>query len=403
MEEQLMESRNEDPLGEPAGRRRPYRSLFWPIVFIGVGIVWLLLNLGIIESVNVWGFLHLWPLLLIFIGLDVLFGRRWPALGAVVGLAAVGVVIFLLVVGSPLGWFDSGPRWIIDTGEGGWTFDQPDIQTAHFEEAVNDATSAEVNLNVSFWPVEVSPLPAGSDNLVEADIAYFGEAIFDVSGESSRSVTVGMDEVRVRSNLEFDYGDYTWNIGLSPDVPVDLQVNGGMGSGDFDLRGLQLEDLAINGAMGEITLFLPATGSGYDAEINTGMGSVDVSVDEGAEVALGINGGLGETQIDVGPNADVALSINTGAGSVRLQTAEGANVDVTMNNGLGSTEIYVPEGAGVRLEIHQGERGLGSVSVPPGYVTGDDGVLESPNYDDADYQVRVTIDSLGMGSVAIHQ
>ena len=29
---------------------QPYRSFFWPLLLIGVGIAWLLANVGIIES-----------------------------------------------------------------------------------------------------------------------------------------------------------------------------------------------------------------------------------------------------------------------------------------------------------------------------------------------------------------
>jgi hypothetical protein len=82
--------------------RTRYRSLFWPIVLIGVGCIWLLVNLGYIATANLVGIWRLWPLLLIAGGLDLLVGRRPPAVGALFGLATIGLVIFILVAGVQL-------------------------------------------------------------------------------------------------------------------------------------------------------------------------------------------------------------------------------------------------------------------------------------------------------------
>ena len=58
--------------------KRRYRSLFWPMVLIGVGVVWLLGNIGVIRPASLGVLVSFWPLILIFIGLDILFGRRSP-------------------------------------------------------------------------------------------------------------------------------------------------------------------------------------------------------------------------------------------------------------------------------------------------------------------------------------
>ena len=74
-------------------RRGP--DLFWPIILIGAGIIFLLSNLGVITG-NPWPILwNLWPVLLIVIGLDILFGRR-SMLGGLIG-AALGVMFGMLL------------------------------------------------------------------------------------------------------------------------------------------------------------------------------------------------------------------------------------------------------------------------------------------------------------------
>ncbi len=48
---------------------------------IGVGVVWLLGNLGVLTTSSLVVLVRLWPLLLILIGLDLLFGRWSSAVG----------------------------------------------------------------------------------------------------------------------------------------------------------------------------------------------------------------------------------------------------------------------------------------------------------------------------------
>src|SRR5512135_1019645 len=83
-------------------RPRGYRSLFWPMILIGVGVVWLLGNLGILPANSLYLLANLWPLLLIGIGADLIFARRLPLVGAIIGLVLVAVVVVVLLIGPSL-------------------------------------------------------------------------------------------------------------------------------------------------------------------------------------------------------------------------------------------------------------------------------------------------------------
>ena len=60
------------------GYYRGGRSIFWPMILIGLGVVWLLANFDIIPPVNWWTLLNLWPLVLVALGLQIMFGRGRP-------------------------------------------------------------------------------------------------------------------------------------------------------------------------------------------------------------------------------------------------------------------------------------------------------------------------------------
>src|SRR6267378_6666447 len=82
------------------------RGLFWPLLLITIGLVFLLVNFGFIPGVTALSLFHLWPLLLILAGVDIAIGRRWPlaALGIDVAVLAFGVALLATqptFLGSP--------------------------------------------------------------------------------------------------------------------------------------------------------------------------------------------------------------------------------------------------------------------------------------------------------------
>ena len=78
------------PPSDPGRRSR--RGLFWPLVLIGIGLVALLANYGVITGLSIASILALWPVLLILLGIDIAFARRWPVptLAAEVAIIVTG-------------------------------------------------------------------------------------------------------------------------------------------------------------------------------------------------------------------------------------------------------------------------------------------------------------------------
>ena len=81
-------------------RHWPDRDLFWPVIFIGVGLVFVLLEVGRLDLTQFEDLWRWWPLALVLIGLDWLIGRRWPIVGAVV--AALVMAVCLVLMFDPL-------------------------------------------------------------------------------------------------------------------------------------------------------------------------------------------------------------------------------------------------------------------------------------------------------------
>jgi hypothetical protein len=361
--------------------RRGYRSMFWPFILIGVGLLWLLGNLGIIGAANLSVLAKLWPIALIAVGLDVLIGRRSALLGGLIGMATVGLLVALVIAGPGLGL----------ASEGGATFfglpfviGEPELQHSTFSEEVNGADEAAVEIDMAAAPTTITPLPAGSDTLFYADVTHYGEMIFDVSGGSSRDVYLssqGFSGIVLLSEAR-----QRWDVELNPDVPTDLRLGVGSGRVDANLRGMALTGLTLNGGSGHMEIDLPAPDARYDVSVDIGSGGAVMSIPDGAQADFDIDGGSGHVEMRIGSGADVTVHLSMGSGG---------------------THVDVPAGAAVRLVVE--DSGSGGLTAGGGLKqiddAGDDerdtGTWETPGYEGADAHILVVVDSMGSGHVSV--
>jgi hypothetical protein len=252
-------------------------------MLISLGVMLLLSNLGVVTW-STWNLLwRFWPLILVAVGIDVLFGRR-SAVGAII--SAFLVLGLIAVVAGAVVFADQLPILDRFTAESPWS-------TSHVEHELDDYGSANVFID---WSSPAGTLTAlsGSKNLIEGDLTYQGDLIFDVDSRGDVA-DVNLD-TRVINNwgfTPFQGGTRAkWEIGLSPDIPLDLTLDTGSGSCDFDLSGLMLSELYIDSGSGSIKLALPEKQS-FHFELDSGSGSVEIDLPEDTGVRVEINSGSG--------------------------------------------------------------------------------------------------------------
>ena len=264
-------------------RRRP-PSVFWPIVFIGAGIMLLLSNLGYLSWQS-WGALwRLWPLLIIALGIDLLIGRR-----SVVGnIISGGLMLVLISVIVLIALFAQNIPGVSD-----W-IQQPEFHARHVEYSLTGVERATVYIDWTSVPGYLSALE-DSPNLIEGDVDYLGELTFDVSVRGDQA-NVKLDS---RSTgiwfWPFNLGDQAdkrWDVELSPDAPLDLTLNAGSGPGDFDLAGLQVSGLVLNAGSGPVDLVLPS-GSSFEAKIDGGSGPLTIVLPRSVGARVELDSGSG--------------------------------------------------------------------------------------------------------------
>jgi len=326
---------------------RKGHSLFWPIILVGVGITWLLVNLGFIPAFNLGQLLKLWPIILIVMGIDIIFGRRLPWAGTVIGLLAVAGMITFLVLSPNLG-FTAAPQ----------------TQTETFTEPVGTATSAKYYIEGSSAPLNVSSLTSDGE-LVHAVITHRSIFNFDVSGTEQK--TVRMSETTDSGSwLTWDFSTAAtkWDVQLAEMIPTEMILNGGSGSIDIDLSGIELTSLRSDMGSGSSKFILPVTKDPYDIEVDSGSGSVRLVIPDGASLTFALSSGSGSVNVTLPANTALQIEVfDEGSGSLRLPTGL---EKVSSSNSGGSLGVWQTAGfdsAKAKIYIKIMDQGSGSIDI----------------------------------------
>ncbi len=337
-------------------RREGHNPSLWAFILIALGVIWLLAEANILSGANLVVLFRFWPVILIAFGLQLLVGRNSRSLSLLIGLGTIVLLLALMVVGPALGLAPS-----VET------------KTAQYSEPLGAATSAQVNLDLSVGRTTVQAL-VDSTALIDADLTYVGDVSFDVKeGADHEKFVVLSSENDSIQFFDFlglfrpqalDDEELHWDIGLSPSIPLDLRLNGGVGDNTIDLSGLTLANLAYNTGVGDSTISLPGSGS-YAVDLNGGVGSLLVNFGDGGTVNAAVNAGVGSITLDVPDDAPVRIEADGGLGEVHMAanlTRVSGNSERLDRNGVWESANYASAGDSARITI-QFNGGVGELTV----------------------------------------
>lgn len=300
----------------------PHRpSLVWPILFIGAGVYFLLVNLGHIAPIS-WEIVsRFWPVLLILVGLDILFGRR----SLIGGLASS--LLALLLVGGLLWLLIQSPEEIKKIE---WLNAlNPAMKTQKLDVPLEQVKTADIDLSMGTGTQIVNALPETSLSLMEGKINYYGRLNYSVEGTGDHR-SIYLNSLNSDNWLAFKIQATDWRISLHPDILYRIRLDTGSGRNKIDLSGLKIEQLELDTGSGRIDISLPA--GDYDAEMDIGSGQVEIYLP-----------------------ADAAAQVRLDQGSGRFRASgfnlvEGGDHD----NAIWETESYSTSSQHINIDIDQG-------------------------------------------------
>ena len=252
---------------------RPRRGVFWPLLLIALGLIFLLQNFGFITGVSWLAIASLWPLLLVLIGLDIAFAHRWPVptLVAEVLVIAAGLA---LVAYSP----NLAPGILVfGNGDGSG---ETDVSVPR-----GDAT--QLNLTLNGGGTQSYHVSGGSTQLVEAHSTNH-DLRLRTSGTTRTDVRVD----QVSSGFLRPAGAGDMQIQVASDVPTSLTINVGAGEFDVDLSDVRVTDAHVNVGASSMRFVLPKPSGDVAIRMNGGASSIAIVVPDGVEARIATTGGL---------------------------------------------------------------------------------------------------------------
>ncbi len=297
--------------------RRRYPSLFWPLLLIAIGVLFLLDSLGYIDF-NFWELWRFWPVLLILIGLDLLLGRRSWLGNLIVLLLTLAVIggCVLLVVQTP------GQL----TGS---------AEVDRIAEPLDGAERASLDVRSAVGELTVSQLE-DSASLVEAtlDLATSRKPIWKVERQGDQVSMQLAYEGGASFNIGWGRGE-TWDLRLSPAVVWELTGNLAAGEGRLDLTGLDLNALTLELGAGRYVVTLPEK-MGGKVIIKGGAGSLVLEIPETMAAQVSIQRGI------VPVSMSDRFEKKGGAYVTRDWETSNNRVEVEINLGVGSITVQEP-------------------------------------------------------------
>jgi len=310
----MTESTAPMPPSPADGRRR--RGLFWPLVLIGVGLVALLANYGFISGLSVVSILALWPVLLILLGIDIAFARRWPVptLAAEVAIIA-GALLLAVTEPNVLGLtaFNFGSSSSCRDPQSSLSVPRGSLQ----------GYTLSINGGAARYHVT-----GGASGAVEATADY-DELCLTVrdSGGSRGDIRLNQGGTRIGGSNDID-------VKLANDLPVSLIVNAGAGEFDLDLHDVSTTLAMLNIGASNTTIVLPHPSADVLIHITGGASNVTVRIPSDVEARITVTGGLVSSNT-TNPRATKSGSVIETAG---FATAKD-RVTVTVTGGATSVSV----------------------------------------------------------------
>lgn len=162
------------------------------------------------------------------------------------------------------------------------------------------------------------------------------------------------EQISVRSDIR-----YTWDLKFNEEIPLDMRIECGAGSGEIKLGQLNVTRLDAKLSAGDFTIDLSGNQSLDHLELDMGAGnvSIDLTGEWEHDVEVYIQGGIGKTALRLPKDIGVRVTVNkaigkidtsglTRDGDVYVNAAYGVSpftVEINIQSGIGQTLLEVVE------------------------------------------------------------
>ena len=258
------------------------RGLILPLILIGIGVVVLLANTGVLSQQAVGRLGDLWPLLLVILGLQLILNHTLPRRQAtLIGLAVMAVIVIAAVAYATLAPATSvGAQKVDASAQSG------------------GLTAATLDLNYSAATVDVNAADLG-DRLYQVHVDY-------PAGENPPTISLDHENGRLEIHESSSFSPFHLFgsnrrhivLALTDRIPWTIQVGGGATNLSLDLRHLQLTKLEVSGGANRMDAQLPAAKGTVMLQVSGGASNLTLRAPTETQWRIGVSGGANAVTIN---------------------------------------------------------------------------------------------------------
>ncbi len=286
----------------------------WPMVLIGLGTILLLGNLNYLPASALPLLAKIWPILLVAIGLDIAFSGKnsgWYAFLRVgMGLLLVGLILWLAVSTST----------------------SANLVKEDFEQARDGAKSSQIDFSIVAGRLKLEPT-ADPDKLITGSVHLLEGLSFETdytapkNGESNLRIDVA------NQGIIMDTSSMLFDFAVNPDIPLTINADVTVGEMDFNLAESAVTAVNTEMAVGRQVMRLPCERDTV-ASLDLAVGDMDVYIPQGCDVTINLDNGLAYASLPPGYQRDGDVVINPAAGSGT------GSIQLTVDLALGRVGIH---------------------------------------------------------------
>lgn len=213
-------------------------------------------------------------------------------------------------------------------------------QTHNFRENLGRASSADITITMNTETTSIAALPPEETiRLFEADIDYFGEIEYTVSGSTNKIINL----TEITENKTYvGEKELFWAISLNRQLPLDLAFRVDGGKINANLVDLNVEGVDLKVNMGTADVRLPPSEEEIDMHVLLDSGALTLAIPN--DVTLDIQGITlddGTVTMTVGENVSFVADIFIRKGDIAFDVAGRSAVQINIV-AVGSGTVSLP-------------------------------------------------------------
>jgi hypothetical protein len=209
-----------------------------------------------------------------------------------------------------------------------------DLHTEDFSQQLGDTEKARVSIDFDIGELEVTGMTSstvlanGSIDLAEYE--QLEQEYRELGGTAYLKIgSRGKQVIPAWWFGKKDGESRDWMITLNDDIPIELEVDLGVGKSEIDLRQFDLNSLNVQTGVGKTEIYLPEEGD-FNGYIQAGVGELIVYVPESLPIRITLETGLGNNSV-VG-DFDQTNGVYTSDEYSRSESRVNLNIDGGVGN-----------------------------------------------------------------------